>query len=200
MSESPPSDVGANIMVRIFEGTAELEREGAAEAASEEFFVARALGLVGTGEDIDIVGNLGIATDADCLSPDAMAIANAESFSPTHERVNHRPPAMPLISRWTGRQCRTFKPVRSSGKTGANPVLIFLRWLDGKGFHGKRILRKRDFLQIYGRFFGQRTVGVWRECIGLRCVAFEMSSDRRRGGGDGVSGFAYDIGVLGGYG
>jgi hypothetical protein len=75
--------VGANMIVLIFEGTAELEREGAAEAVSEEFFVARALALVDTGADIDIVGNLGSATD-DCLSPDAMASARGDSFSPIH--------------------------------------------------------------------------------------------------------------------
>jgi len=85
MSESPPSDmgaVGANMIVLIFEGTAELEREGAAEAVREEFFVARALALVDTGVDIDIVGNLGSATDDDCVSPDIMASARGDSFSP----------------------------------------------------------------------------------------------------------------------
>lgn len=104
---------------------------------SDEFFVARALGFVGTGAEIDMVGNFGSATDDDdCLSPDARATAKADSFSPTHERVNHRPPAMPLISRLTGRQCRTFAPERSSGKTGANPVLIFCGGWTEKGFMG----------------------------------------------------------------
>lgn len=93
ISESPPSDGGANMMVRlIFEGTAELEREGTVEAASDdEFFVARALGLVGIGADIDIVGNFGSTTDDDCLSPAAIAIARAECLSPTHDWANQRP-------------------------------------------------------------------------------------------------------------
>lgn len=141
MSESPPSDGGAvtaNIIVRIFEGTAELEREGAAELVTDEFFVARALVLAGSGADIDMDGNLGSATDEDCLSPapDAMAMARGDSFSPIHVRVNQRPPAMPRISRLTGRQCLTFAPVRSIGMMGANPVLIFWGGWTEKGFTG----------------------------------------------------------------
>lgn len=121
MSESPPSDWGASMMVRIFEGTAELERDGTVEGPllwTCEFFAAR-LALVGTGADIDIVGNFGSVT---CLS---MASARGDSLSPIQVRVNHRPPAMPLISRLTGRQCLGLAPVRSRGTTGANPVLIF---------------------------------------------------------------------------
>lgn len=46
-------------------------------------------------------------------------VAYSEFLSPTHDRANHRPPAMPRISRLATRQCLTFFPLLSRGVGGA---------------------------------------------------------------------------------
>lgn len=55
----------------------------------------------------------------------AAAAAYSDSLSPTHDLVNQRPPAIPLISRLACRQCRACFPLLSRGMVGANPDPIF---------------------------------------------------------------------------
>jgi hypothetical protein len=95
---------------------------GAADAERDDPAVERAsaLGLrfpgvrvPGPGALIAKAGNLGRERAA------SAATASSESFSPTQERANQRPPAMPRISRWAGRQWRGLVFVRSSGMMGA---------------------------------------------------------------------------------
>ena len=50
--------------------------------------------------------------------------------------MNHRPPAIPRISRFAVRQRRTFLPDLSSGRAGANPDVIFGGGWTGNGFVG----------------------------------------------------------------
>ena len=54
----------------------------------------------------------------------ATAAANSDSFSPTQDLTNQRPPAMPRTSRLTCRHFRTGFPLLSRGITGAKPVPI----------------------------------------------------------------------------
>jgi hypothetical protein len=65
------------------------------------------------------------------------AVASSDSFSPTHERVNHRPPAMPRISRFAVRQRRGLFLLLSSGIRGARPVGILGGGWTGNGFDGR---------------------------------------------------------------
>ena len=51
-------------------------------------------------------------------------VAYSESLLPTHERANHRPPAMPRISRLAVRQCLTFLPLLSRVKGSVKPAGI----------------------------------------------------------------------------
>ena len=67
----------------------------------------------------------------------AGALENSESLSPTHDLANHRPPAMPRISRFAVLQRRTLVPLRSRGNTGAKPVPIFGGGCTGNGLEGK---------------------------------------------------------------
>lgn len=122
--------VGARIVLTTrMSGTAEPARDGAAEAVKDEaaFEDLDLPDLPSEGADIDTEDNFGKATL--CLSSPFFACVAAEaysdSFSPTHERANQRPPAIPRISRLAIRQCRTFFPVLSRGITGAEPVGIF---------------------------------------------------------------------------
>lgn len=71
------------------------------------------------------------------VDAEVAAVANSDSFSPTQVRANHRPPAMPLISRLTCLQRRTGLPLRSRGMTGAKPVPIFGGGCTGNGLDGK---------------------------------------------------------------
>ena len=50
------------------------------------------------------------------------AVAYSESFSPTQDRANQRPPAIPRISRWATRQRLTFSEFLSKTAAGAKPV------------------------------------------------------------------------------
>lgn len=88
-------------------GTGGAAPSGAADAERDDAAVERAsaLGLrfpgvrvPGAGALMDNAGNLGRARAA------SAARASSESLSPTQERANQRPPAMPRISRWAGRQ------------------------------------------------------------------------------------------------
>ena len=72
-----------------------------------------------------------------CSTAAAAAVAYADSFSPIHDLANHRPPAMPRISRLACRQCRTFFPLLSSGITGAKPEPILVGGWTEKGFEGR---------------------------------------------------------------
>ena len=108
----------------VTSGTAEAERDVAEDATVSAL---PALALVPTlpagGADNDNVGSFGRVSDPDppaSLSVStaaaaaaacwfaavaaAAADASSESFSPTQDRANHRPPAMPRISRFAVRQ------------------------------------------------------------------------------------------------
>ena len=67
----------------------------------------------------------------------AAAVAKSDSLSPTHVLANHRPPAMPLISRFAMRQRRGLFLLLSSGMTGAKPVPILGGGWTGKGLDGR---------------------------------------------------------------
>jgi hypothetical protein len=148
MSESPPSEGGARIMRILVGGRAlvpktsgmeEPSREGAAEAANDEAaFDAFPLPEPLTGAEID--DNLGSAMPTSppfARAAAATAEAYSDSFSPTQERANQRPPAIPRISRLAVRQCLTLLPLLSSGMTGAKPVAILGGIWTGKGFVGR---------------------------------------------------------------
>jgi len=83
-------------MGAIPSGAADAERDDAAvEMASAFSFCLRFPGVRAPagGAEIDKAGNLGRERAA------SAATASSESFSPTQERANQRPPAMPRISR-----------------------------------------------------------------------------------------------------
>lgn len=67
----------------------------------------------------------------------AWAEANSDSFSPTHVRVNQRPPAMPRTSRLTCRQRLTGLPLLSRDVDDAKPVPILAGGCTGNGFEGR---------------------------------------------------------------
>lgn len=95
-------------------GAADAERDDAAvEMASALGLRFPGVRVPAAGALIDKAGNLGRERAA------SVATASSESFSPTQERANQRPPAMPRISRCAMRQCRGLPFVRSSGMTGA---------------------------------------------------------------------------------
>src|ERR1700733_6283592 len=130
MSESP-SNIG-EMIVRIFVGARtvddgmsgidELSREGAADAANDEAAL-EALDLLDRPEaGAEIEMSLGrVKPDSLGLVCDPPAAASSESFSPTQDRANHRPPPIPRISRFASRQCLTFLPLLSRGIEGAKP-------------------------------------------------------------------------------
>lgn len=148
ISESPPSEGGA-MMVRILVGWrtggpsglacsgsqggilvvggglgfVDPEREGAAEAVNDVPADFPLPDPLPTGADIETADSRGRLTP-DNLSPFLAPVAYSESFSPTQDRANHRPPAIPRISRLATRQCLTFLRLLSRGKGGANPVAI----------------------------------------------------------------------------
>jgi hypothetical protein len=148
MSESQPSDIGGPMVVRIFVGARTVDvgmsgieepaRDGAAEAPNDEA-AFEALPLLDRPA-VEIEISLGR------LKPDSLvlacagtppAAASSDSFSPTQERANHRPPPIPRISRLAIRQCLTFLPLLSKGSAGAKPEWIFGRGWTGKGFVGR---------------------------------------------------------------
>jgi hypothetical protein len=150
MSESPPSDIGGAMMVRIFVGARTVDvgtsgidepsREGAAEAPNDEaaFEALPLLERPEAGADIEM--SLGrVKPDSPVLACAEIppAAASSDSFSPTQDRANHRPPPIPRISRWATRQCLAFLPLLSSGITGAKPEWIFGGGWTGKGFVGR---------------------------------------------------------------
>ena len=95
-------------------GAADAERDDAAvELASALGLRFPGVRVPPAGALIEKAGNLGRESAA------SVAVANSESFSPTHVRANQRPPAMPRISRCAGRQCRGLPLVRSSGVVSA---------------------------------------------------------------------------------
>lgn len=67
----------------------------------------------------------------------AVALAYSDSLSPTHDLANHRPPAMPRISRFAVLQRRILFPLRSRGNMGAKPAPIFGGGCTGNGLDGK---------------------------------------------------------------
>ena len=153
MSESPPSDIGGAIIVRIFVGARtvlvdvgtsgidEPSRDGAAEVPNDEA-AFDALPLLDRPEapGVDIEMSLGrVKPDSLGLACIATppAAANSDSFSPTQDRANHRPPPIPRISRLATRQRLTFLPLLSSGITGAKPEWIFGGGCTGNGFVGR---------------------------------------------------------------
>lgn len=60
----------------------------------------------------------------------------SDSLSPTHVFMNHRPPAIPRISRWAVRQRLTLLVDLSRGIGGAKPVGIFTGACTGNGLVG----------------------------------------------------------------
>jgi len=97
----------ADFFVERCGGTEGAAASGAADAERDDAAVERAsaLGLrfpgvrvPGAGALMDNAGNLGRARAA------SVASASSESLSPTQERANQRPPAMPRTSRWASRQ------------------------------------------------------------------------------------------------
>ena len=153
MSESPPSDIGGAMIVRIFVGARtvlvdvgtsgidEPSREGAVEAPNDEA-AFEALPLLDRPEaGVDIEMSLGrVKPDSlvlACTETPPAAAASSDSFSPTQDRANHRPPPIPRISRLATRQCLTFLPLLSSGITGAKPEWILGGGWTGNGFVGR---------------------------------------------------------------
>ena len=110
---SPASDAGPVMILRIFVGalgvcsscTIDPEREGAADIPAEP----RApldLPPLPAGADIEVT-DFGMAILSEfatfavvAAEVVAMVVAKSDSLSPTHERANQRPPAMPRISRF----------------------------------------------------------------------------------------------------
>lgn len=124
-------------------GTIDPEREGAADIAAEPRAPLDLLPLPSAGADIDVIA-FGMAILSESATfvvvvaeADAILFANSDSLSPTHERANQRPPAMPRISRFAILHWRALAPLRSKGCTGANPVPIFGGGWTGKGFEGR---------------------------------------------------------------
>ena len=112
---SPASDAGPVMILRIFvgalgvcsSGTMDPEREGAAiEMAAEPRAPLDLPPLPSAGADIEVT-DFGTAILSESASfavvaaaAVAMVVARSDSLSPTHERANQRPPAMPRISRF----------------------------------------------------------------------------------------------------
>lgn len=140
----PASDAGLATTCRIlvgafvgyFSDTMESAREGAADMPAEPRSAFAFPALPSAGADIEVAD-----LEMEILSPSAsfpaMATANSDSLSPTHARVNQRPPAIPLISRFATLHRRTLVAVRSSGNMGANPVPILGGGWTGNGFEGR---------------------------------------------------------------
>jgi len=104
-------------------GTTDASLEGAAEGFTDAilfaFLVPRPSGaelddcLDKPNDPLDFSGSLRVSE-----------VAYSESLLPTHERANHRPPAIPRISRLAVRQCLTFLPLLSRVKGSVKPVGI----------------------------------------------------------------------------
>lgn len=112
-------------------GTVELEREEAAVSAFSFFFELLDPAVDGFVEAFPLgfsasVGGGLFATE----------VAYGDSLSPTHDRANHLPPAIPRISRLANRQWRTSVWFLSRGRFVAKPVVIFTEGSTGKGFDG----------------------------------------------------------------
>jgi hypothetical protein len=166
MSESlPASEAGPANMVRIFVGgrgacgatseTIDAAREVTADAPGWLFAtLGLATAFTGAAGSIDPDGSSGVwavvELNAARLSVSKLAfriaaaaaaltaaVASSDSLSPTHERVNHRPPAMPRISRFAVRQRRGLFLLLSSGIRGARPVGILGGGWTGNGFDGR---------------------------------------------------------------
>jgi hypothetical protein len=132
MSESPPSDEGAAMMVRIFVGARTVDvgtsgidepsRDGTTDAASDDAALVAfdLLDLPDVGTDREM--SLGkTKPDSPLLPATCPGAASSDSLSPTQDRANQRPPPIPRISRLAIRQCLGFLLVLSSGITGAEP-------------------------------------------------------------------------------
>jgi hypothetical protein len=129
--------VGARTVDVGTSGIDEPAREGAAEAAKDDaaFEALDLLDRPEAGAEIEM--SLGRAKVDSPVLETPPAAASSDSFSPTQDRANHRPPPIPRISRWATRQCLTFLWLLSKGITGANPVWIFGGGWTGKGFVGR---------------------------------------------------------------
>ena len=125
-----PTDVGGVAGRRIGLGIVLL--------AEGEYTVAEG---VGSGPLDDCTARLSDSTFALRTAAAAAALAAAfetsDSLSPTHVLANHRPPAMPLISRFAVRQRRGLFLLLSSGMMGAKPVPILGGGWTGKGLDGR---------------------------------------------------------------
>lgn len=124
-------------------GTIDPERDGAVDITAEPRAPLDFPALPDAGADIEVT-DFGMAILSDSASfavvaAEAVAtvVARSDSLSPTHERVNQRPPAMPRISRFAILHGRTLAPLRSKDCTGAKPVPIFGGGWTGKGFEGR---------------------------------------------------------------
>lgn len=101
------------MILRIFEGalgvcssgTIDPEREGAADIPTEPR-AALDLPALPAGADMEVTDfGMAILSESATLAvvvAEAVAavVAKSDSLSPTHERANQRPPAMPRISRF----------------------------------------------------------------------------------------------------
>jgi hypothetical protein len=138
------------MIVRIFVGALTVDvgtsgidepaRDGAAEAANDEaaFEALPLLDRPEAGADIEMsLGRVKPDSPVLACAETPPAAASSDSFSPTQERANHRPPPIPRISRLAIRQCLTFLPLLSRGITGAKPEWIFGGGWTGKGFVGR---------------------------------------------------------------
>lgn len=111
-------------------GLTDASREGAADAFNDDApfpFFPDPFPRGGADNEVEDWLLPGNGSPLPAFSPSLVAakVAYSESLSPTHERANQRPPAIPRISRWAVRQCLTFLPLLSRGRGGAKPVGIF---------------------------------------------------------------------------
>lgn len=141
----PASDAGPTTTFRIFVGafvgcisdTIESARDGAEDIPAEARGAFAFPAFPSAGADVADLGMEILSPSTSFPDTNVTAAANSESLSPTHARVNQRPPAIPLISRFATLHRRTLVPVRSSGNMGANPVLILGGGWTGNGFDGR---------------------------------------------------------------
>jgi hypothetical protein len=148
----PSSDAGPATMLRIFEGAftgwwsgiIDPAREGVADmpdTAREVLDLPDP--LPSNGADIEpLTFDIAILSGSAFLCVAAVetmggAFENSDSLSPTHDLANHRPPAMPRISRFAVLQRRTLVPLLSRGNMGAKPVPIFGGGCTGNGLEGR---------------------------------------------------------------
>lgn len=106
---SPASDAGPVMILRIFVGalvvcsscTIDPEREGAADIPADPRAALDLPVLPSAGAETEVTDfGMAILSESAALALVAAEVAKSDSLSPTHERANQRPPAMPRISRF----------------------------------------------------------------------------------------------------